>query len=311
MQHRERKQAVSLNHGFTLIELLVVIAIIALLISILMPSLSQAKKLAKVAACASNMRGTISVLHIYGNDYGEWPTNERLEGSEVEGSWHYRYRTRAASATSWIYQIDRTAGAFDGAYRCAESLLSDNERFHDVPRNGLTWTWACRTGSGSGGSLDYQASRVRNGDRSWFMYMGPLRPYPAEAPDNERACTDWDTKYNAWDFWGDAWGGSNAKNPNSPIFHEKFENNTTNTPNFFRKPLRNAVILNCPTQVRADGGDPYIWWNEWRAPHGNKPLTGRDKGVWNFGLADARNYGFIDGRVQYVQYGTDATTVAP
>ena len=58
--------------GFTLIELLVVVAIIALLISILLPSLSRARELAKRAVCSSNQRGIGQGMHIYANDNEEW-----------------------------------------------------------------------------------------------------------------------------------------------------------------------------------------------------------------------------------------------
>ena len=57
--------------GFTLIELLVVIAIIALLISILLPSLSRARELSKRLVCQSNIKGVGTSAKIYANDNNE------------------------------------------------------------------------------------------------------------------------------------------------------------------------------------------------------------------------------------------------
>ena len=68
--------------GFTLIELLVVIAIIALLMSILMPTLQRVKKQARSIACRANLRqwGTIFSIYMqdnegyfaYGDSSGRW-----------------------------------------------------------------------------------------------------------------------------------------------------------------------------------------------------------------------------------------------
>lgn len=55
-------------HGFTLIELLVVVAIIALLISILLPSLNKAREQARKAVCASQMHQMGLAFMMYVDD---------------------------------------------------------------------------------------------------------------------------------------------------------------------------------------------------------------------------------------------------
>ncbi len=68
--------------GFTLIELLVVVAIIALLIAILLPSLSKAKENARRTACGANVRSLAQADVMYVGQNNNCFPAPALQGSE-------------------------------------------------------------------------------------------------------------------------------------------------------------------------------------------------------------------------------------
>jgi prepilin-type N-terminal cleavage/methylation domain-containing protein/prepilin-type processing-associated H-X9-DG protein len=71
------------EQGFTLIEVLVVVALIALLLSILLPSLSGAKKRAQAVACMNNLKQFGFAVQVYGHEYKGFLPGEGLADGDT------------------------------------------------------------------------------------------------------------------------------------------------------------------------------------------------------------------------------------
>jgi len=154
------------RRGFTLIELLVVIAIIAILISLLLPAVQQAREAARRIQCKNNMKQIGLALHNYLGVFRGFPPAFVSDISTTDtpgGEWSIHFRLLPYLDQSNLYQLadlslsyeDVANGGISGqriaAYLCP-SEVNDRRRV------------------GSGGGLDYYPVSYGYNGGTWNIW---------------------------------------------------------------------------------------------------------------------------------------------
>ncbi|HQL72439.1 MAG: hypothetical protein BWX88_02442 [Planctomycetes bacterium ADurb.Bin126] len=200
--------------AFTLVELLVVVSIIALLLTLLTPSLQRAREMAKSISCSSNLHQQGNGMHLYVTTYGAYPGHAGNTTGGVAAIWPTRIRKFSNSRDhfycptqpiGWRWQKKTTGtGKFaqqadvdNWSYELGELLLT----VHTVPFTYGYNDWGATGAGPTDSQMDVGGQKGLGGDIRWGGLAVPELPVGrVQVPSDMIAISDSAEPDASWDF---------------------------------------------------------------------------------------------------------------
>jgi len=156
-------------HAFTLIELLVVVAIIALLISILLPSLKSAKSQAKAVQCGANLHHVGQAFGIYLTENNSTYPSSYIYANNSHGGYDIRNQPldKEFGYLHWSWFLYGRGEVDEAAFQCPEFETGGAPRTNPGPDSGF---WISDEQRDEEGNQRGSGGAVEDKQAPWMAY---------------------------------------------------------------------------------------------------------------------------------------------